>query len=128
MQLLTAIVVTFGKMQFIMINPFSYLFYKIHTFLSDFTFSGYSMRSLSVMGILLGINIVTVNSFFFDKPSHIIFIIMVLLLIPYAIPSVFDKVMAKYEKESERSRLIGNNVVITYIIASIISFILVVKK
>ena len=92
------------------------------------SFGGYSMQSLSVMGLLLWMNVVSIYELISNKTIPFgIFIALILLTLPYAIPSVFDKVMAKYEKESERSCLIGNTVVVVYITASIISFIMVAK-
>ena len=107
-----------------MINPFNYLFYKIYVFLSHISGGGNPITHLSAMGLLL--NSFTFYLFFFDKlfPSFGC-LILVILLLPYAVPKISDKIISKYEKESEKSRLIGNTVVTFYVILSVVALILV---
>lgn len=108
-----------------LIMPFNYLFYKLYIFTSHLTFSGTPMSHLAVMSVLISMNIMTVYLGIYGSfPPNKVFLILILLL-PYAFPKVADKIVSKYENESEDSNIIGNIVVVAYIVISIISLILV---
>ena len=112
-----------------MINPFNYLFYKIYVFLSHISGGGNPITHLAAMGTILLSNIITINmlitkKFPTDEFLKVVFVILSLLLF-YAVPKISDKIISKYEKESEKSRLIGNTVVTFYVILSVVALILV---
>lgn len=111
-----------------MINPFDYLFYKIYVFLSHLSGGGNPITHLGAMGVLLGINVLTIYLFVYgESPPFIIYIILTPLLF-YAFPKKMERIISKYDQESEKSRLIGNTAVTFYVLLSIASFILVVKS
>ena len=109
-----------------MINPFNYLFYKIYVFLSHISGGGNPITHLAAMGTLLGINIMTIYLFIYGNwpPFSLLYMILAPLVL-YAIPKISDKIISKYEKESEKSRLIGNTVVTFYVVLSVVALILV---
>lgn len=111
------------------IMPFNYLFYKLYVFYlvisSGDTPSG--MSHLGVMGALIACNIITLylTIWGYFPPIWIYAISFFLIIIPYASPKVAEKIVSKYENEQENSRIIGNIVVVIYIILSVVSLILV---
>lgn len=102
-----------------LLTPFNYLFYKIYVFMSYLTISNTPVSHMAVLSVLITINIITVYIAIYGSfPPDKAFIILGLLL-PYAIPKVADKIVSKYENESEESFILGNIAVIAYIALSI---------
>lgn len=107
-----------------MINPFNYLFYKIYKTLSCFSISGEPIGQVGVMTFLLGFNVLAIYFLIFKEvPSQkigvtVFYLIATILFVAYR-PKREAKIIAKFEKESEDSRLIGNIAVISYVIFSI---------
>jgi Ca2+/Na+ antiporter len=116
-----------------MINPFDYLYYKIYKALC-FINGGYeSIQQHAIMGGLLLINILTIYILIAgDLPSTALCVMY--LLLSTAIHSVFymtkreKKILDKYEKESKKSRIMGNIAVLLYVIVSIVAFALALKS
>ena len=115
-----------------MINPFDYLFYKIYTAWSHLYFSRVPYTHTLIMTLLLALNVLT-GYLFIERewPSDnfmiISYVTIVVFTLPYLHPRKESRIIAKFENESGRSRTIGNTVVISYVILSIISFVLVMK-
>src|SRR5690606_3106573 len=98
---------------------FNYLFYKIYVFMYYLNFNDTPMQHLGVMSVLIGMNIITVYIAIYGSFPPNKFLISLILLVPYAFPKVADKIVSKYEKESEESFILGNIAVIAYVALSI---------
>lgn len=114
-----------GKMKFIkrfilaLLTPFNYLFYKLYVFMSYLSFSDTPVSHMSAMSLLITLNIITIYTALYGSPPPNKFLISLILLVPYAFPKVADKIVSKYENESEESFILGNIAVIVYIALSI---------
>ncbi len=114
-----------------MVNPFDYLYYKIYTAISYISGGGYSANHHSVMGALLLLNITTIYILIagtFSLPFAIVCIgVETILFFIFYMPKRGTRILAKYNKESEKSRMIGNAAVVLYVIITIVTFALVLK-
>jgi hypothetical protein len=114
-----------------MINPFDYLYYKIYTAWSYINGGGYPIRQHGAMWLLLFLNILTIYLLITDFIINTFMwcagvFILIILFICYR-PKREVKILAKYSKESEMSRIIGDATVVLYVIISIFVFTLVLK-
>jgi len=102
-----------------MINPFDYLWYKMYRFFSKIEKSA-PWSSIKVMSILVAANLMSIIilmcGYLRSDYCGLIFIIDVIIVFPYFFQKKQCKVIARYRKESEKSRIIGNASVIIYII------------
>ncbi|MCD7901065.1 MAG: hypothetical protein LUH22_14705 [Bacteroides sp.] len=107
-----------------MINPLDYLYYKIYKAWSFLSGGDYPIKHQAAMLLLIWFNILTVYFLFFKElPSEkfniaCVIVIGIIILIIYR-PKREAKIVAKFEKESEDSRIIGNILVICYVVGSI---------
>ena len=114
-----------------MINPFDYLFYKIYNAWSYLSSTGKPINYFAPIGILFLLNAWTTYMLLVDGFSKAfaygsVAFVGIFLFIRFR-PKREAKIIAKYSKESNKSRMIGNTVVIFYVTLSIVSFILVMK-
>jgi hypothetical protein len=110
------------KIFWILLYPLNYLFYKIFVFTRDYlTFGDYPIKNMSIMGLFLIINAYTISIGIFDilLPNWIS-VMIIMILLPYVSPKLSLKIVAIFSKESEKARIIGNIIVITYIILSVV--------
>jgi len=111
--------------------PINYLFYKLYSFYVSI-FNSETPPTMSHMGFLMMIlisNIVTISlAVYGNFPSYNSFLIIIFILIPYAIPSVADYIVNSFSKESDKSRIIGNIAVFLYIVLSVLSLVLAIKR
>ena len=113
-----------------MINPFDYYYYKIYTVWQYLNFGDY--RHFAVIGILYIANINTLYSLimneFLSSIGFLMSMVVVIILLGIFYRSKREaRILAKYRKESEQSRWIGNLAVTAYIIITVVSFIQVMK-
>jgi len=115
-----------------MINPFDYLFYKLAYFQKQPS-SGIRFFDTTIMAILLFCNIITISHIAYREILPAWIYILVFLLVGILVFSVYTKkryiaIKEKFDLQSENSSLIGNAVVVFYIIITIVAFIMVVKQ
>jgi diacylglycerol kinase len=119
------------KILLLVLWPINYLFYKLYSFYVSI-FNSETPPTMSHMGflmIMLISNLITISlAVFGNVPSYNSFLIIIFILIPYAIPSVADYIVNSFSKESDRSRIIGNIAVLSYIVLSVLSLVLAVKR
>jgi len=116
------------KIFWVLTTPLNYLFYKLYVFFSYLTYSEVPLGHIQFMGFLLLLNIATFFWGIFDiSPAFWMVIISFFLIIPYSFAKIEDKVIARYSKETTDSQIIGNIVIISYIVSSIVLFILVIR-
>ncbi len=114
------------KIVWVLLFPLNYLFYKIQRIFSFMTMSGRPTQHMAFMGALLLTNIITVYVGLWNiMPPYWLVVLVILILLPYAIPKVSDRIVSRFINESENSKIIGYVVVIAYIIISITLLILV---
>ena len=109
-----------------MINPIDYLFYKIYNGL-DIIGGG---REAIATTILIQINLMTIAIAIFSTISLGIFIfigIIGIYLVSYYANNK-EKIMEKYESESELSRKIGNTIVTVYVILTFLIPYLLIRN
>lgn len=109
-----------------MVNPFDYIYYKIHNGL-DVIGGG---RAISATIIVFQINLITITTITFDKipvSYYIIGILIGIYLVSYYANNE-EKILKKYESESELSRKIGNTIVTIYIILTFLIPYLLIRN
>jgi hypothetical protein len=122
-----------------MINPFDYLFYKIHTAWSHISGNGSSGKHHGAMMILLMLNFFTIYELIYgyiplDISEHLrrkgftsdLIVLASGIFIIFISPVFYSskrekRIIAKYKNESEKSRIIGNAIVICYVILTFAS-------
>ncbi len=107
------------KIIFIITWPINYLFYKLYNLymLISNTDTPFAMSHIGVLFGLIILNIITLYQYLYRIfPPYWLFLIFIIMAIPYAIPKIADKILNYFDKESETSRHIGNTVVAIYII------------
>ena len=109
----------FKKIILAILTPLNYLFYKIYVFMSYLTLNDTPIQHLAVMSVLITMNTITIYTALSGSPPPNKFLIILIILVPYAFPKVEDKIVSKYENESEESFILGNIAVIVYIVLSI---------
>lgn len=115
-----------------MINPFDYLYYKLYKAWSVFTVGEYPPPPHGIMLLLLSFNVYSLYSWIFkQRPSTAIFMIFlifmgIVILFCYR-AKVENQIIAKFDRESKTSRIIGNIAVTIYAILSIWGFGLALK-
>jgi hypothetical protein len=103
-----------------MINPLDYLWYKIYK--AQFFIGGKKkpLRDIPFMGCILGINMVCITWLIygdiFDNFIIFIFILDTIIISPYFCTKKQAKIVKKYRHETEKYRIIGNTVIVIYII------------
>jgi len=113
-----------------MLNPFDYLYYKMYKISSYISYT--KADSAGFMSILLSLNFFTLYILITgskDTLTAFVFFLLVLsfLILVYWIFKREKKIIVKYKNESENSRIIGNTIVVCYVVLSIVLFILVVS-
>ncbi len=120
------------KLFFIIITwPVNYIFYKLYNLymLISNTDTPYGMSHIGVLFGLIILNIITLYQYFWRIfPPNWLYLVILIIAIPYAIPQIADKILNYFSKESETTRIIGNFVVTVYIILSIVLFSIVIKN
>ena len=109
-----------------MINPIDYLFYKIYNGL-DLIGGGTEVVATT---LLVQINLMTIAIAIFGTVSLEAFIfigIIGLYLVSYYTDNQ-EKIMAKYESESESSRQIGNTIATLYVILTFLIQYLLIRN
>jgi len=108
------------------INPFDYLFFKISE-LQSIHWPNTRMYDSTLTSLCLGINILSVLMLIFGDLYPIFLfielILMFIITIFYNNRSRRERILTKYSQESEKSRIIGNTLVIIYAIITVASFI-----
>jgi hypothetical protein len=108
--------------------PFSYLYYKLYVFFSYLSFSEYPVGHMQVMGFLLFLNIATFFLGIFDFSISLwMGLIPLFVIIIYSSRKIEKKIFARFSKETDDARIIGNVLVLTYIILSVLLSIYVLK-
>lgn len=114
-------------------NIYKYLYYKIYVFTNKLGNYDVPFSALLGMSFLLMINslIIVLRIIFQDrisdfntvKPFFIIIGVFILLLnyFLFIYKRKYREIIKKYKKESEKSRKIGNSIVIIYVIISLAS-------
>jgi multisubunit Na+/H+ antiporter MnhF subunit len=111
-------------------NPLDYLWYKVHR-LSFYT-HGKATRT-TAMGTVLFINSYTICLLVFGmdvasfETSMLLIILSFILTCPYERYKKQIKVLRKYYKESEKSRIRGNIIVTVYVILSFAAPLIIAK-
>lgn len=109
-----------------MVNPFDYLFYKIYNILDII---GCETEIIATT-LLVQINLMTIAIAIFGTVSLGAFIfigIIGLYLVSYYTDNQ-EKIMAKYESESESSRQIGNIITTLYVILTFLIPYLLIRN
>ena len=109
-----------------MINPFDYLFYRIY---SVWKYIG-GVNHCSAMGFVLLCNIITIQllitgTYSLDFAIFVSFVVII-WMITYTSKRE-SRIIAKFENESNKARIIGNICVIIYMILSIVLLLIVAK-
>ena len=113
-------------------SPFDYLFYKLHAFYYHMRGGGSThVAVFGTMGILILLNVFTVYLLLYGELSDtfmdISIIAVSLFMLLLTLPKRMKKVTARYENESETSRVVGNAFVTLYVIGTIVGFILAIR-
>lgn len=115
-----------------MINPFDYLYYKLDRDTRKLSSVSYGVPTGMVL--FFGLNYLTIYALLTGGgfPSNTSLIVAILLIsIPTVIPFLSRKrvfrILRKYRKESENSRIIGSLIVWGYVVLTFISAFLVAR-
>ena len=117
----------FKKKLFTMINPINYLFYKIYKVLF-FTNGGIvPVQQSGATALFPLLNFWTIWILVTGELTTVIMVVSLIFMLPLSIfyAASEKQIIIKYEKESEKSRIIGNWVVALYIIITIGAFFVV---
>jgi len=114
-----------------MINPFDYLYYKIYKALS-FISGGINPTNLTAaFGLLLLSNTLTVYMLIAGEFSltfaYCSLAVLALISLFNLLSNKEEKIIAKFKNESEKARILGDALVILYVVISIILFIIAIK-
>lgn len=109
-----------------MVNPFDYLFYKVYKGLSFISGGGNPITHAAATVMLLTLNFIAFWTLFngISPEPHIFGIVIVfgvMIIIYFTIRE--NKILARYDQESARSRTIGNTVVALYVILTFVFLI-----
>lgn len=118
------------KIFFIITWPINYLFYKLYNLymLISNTDTPSGMSHLGVSFGLITLNLITLCKYLWGVfPPYWLFITIIIIAIPYAIPQIADKIRNHFDKESETSRFIGNLAIVVYIFLSVVFFVSVIN-
>ena len=118
----------FKKIIWILLYPLSYLFYKLYVFFSYLSFSENPVGHIQVMGFLLFLNIATFFLGIFDFSISLwMGLIPLFVIIIYSSGKIEEKIIARFSKETDNARIIGNILVLTYVVLTIFLSIYVLK-
>lgn len=109
-----------------MINPINYVFYKIH---SGLDIIGGGRAPLATTGTI-SINLTTSIFAIFGQIPNFCYIIIIVVgwyLVSYYYDNE-EKILKKYESESESSRKIGNTIVTIYVILTFLIPYLLIRN
>lgn len=112
------------KLIWILLYPLNYFFYKVFIFTRDYlTFGDYPMANTSIMALFFILNTFT---FYIYIPGVLppiwVFVVQVVLLWPYTSPRISLKLVDIFNRESEKSKVIGSLIVVAYLVLSVILF------
>jgi len=114
-----------------MVNPFDYLYYKICIGLASLIKWGSPIRYAGIILLLFILNSMTLCILITGELSEpFAYVSGFLITVFFALYYLFkrdEKIIAKYSKESEKSRMIGNTAVWLYVIVTFVAFALVIK-
>lgn len=113
-----------------MINPIDYLYYKVYKGISYMNGGGHPITQIGATCSLLLANYMIVCYLIFGEFTDRFLTVSVFFLIVFSLiyfPIREKRILAKFEQESERSRKIGNRIVIGYIIFTFLSIFLVTR-
>lgn len=113
-----------------MINPLDYLYYKVYKGLSYISGGGNPMSQIGATMVLLMINFSTIYYLIAGElPESVLtgamIIIILFCTIYFSIKE--DKILAKYDQESEQSYRKGNMIVTVYVILTFVAAICVLR-
>ncbi len=111
-----------------MINPIDYLYYKVYKRISYMNGESYPITQMAATCSLLIANYMIVCYLILGEFTDRFLKVGVFLLIVFSLiyfPIREKRILAKFERESERSRKTGNRVVVLYIIFTLLSIFLV---
>jgi len=114
----------FKKIIWIILYPFNYFFYKIFVFTRDYlTFSDYPLRHTLIMLLFFILNTYTFYIFVLNTlPPLWVFVVEIVIFMPYNFTKKSLKLVDEFSKESEKSKVTGNLIVIAYILLSVVLF------
>lgn len=107
-----------------MINPIDYLYYKVYKGISYINGGGHPITQTGATSSLLLANYMMVCYLILGEFTDRFLTVSVFCLIVFSLiyfPLREKSILAKYEQESEKSRKIGNRIVIGYIIFTFLS-------
>lgn len=112
------------KLFWIILYPLNYFFYKVFVFTRDYlTIGDYPMRNTSIMALFLILNTFTFYIFIYETlPSMWIFVVQIVIFMPYNSQKISIKLVDKFSRESEKSKVIGSLLVVAYLVLSVILF------
>jgi len=114
-----------------MINPLDYLYYKIYVAWSYISGGGRPINHISAIGFIMLSNMYTVyiaiNKTLSETFGIGSIILEVIFCAIYFNSKKEEMIIKKFENESNKSRVIGNIIVIGYSLLSVISLIYVLK-
>lgn len=110
-----------------MVNPINYLFYKIYKALLFIDGGGSPVKQSGATALLLLLNFWTVWILITGELNTVVAAISLIFMLLFSIfyAASEEQIIAKYEKESDKSRIVGNWIVTLYILITIGSFFLV---
>ncbi len=112
------------KLIWILLYPLNYFFYKVFIFTRDYlTFGDYPMANTSIMALFFILNTFTFYIYILGVlPPVWVFVVQVVLLWPYTSPRISLKLVDIFNRESEKSKVIGSLIVVAYLVLSVILF------
>lgn len=104
-------------------NPIDYLWYKIYRWLKFVDNGGNAIQDTACIGMLFFANVISVMMLVFGYFPNtymfiLIFIVSEIITLPYTKRKNKMKIIRKYIRESDKSRIKGNAIVIVYTIMS----------
>lgn len=112
------------KLLWIILFPLNYFFYKVFVFTRNYlTFGDYPMRNTSIMALFFILNTFTFFVFVLSVlPPIWVFVVQIVIFMPYNSPKISLKLVDVFSKESEKSKVIGSLIVVTYLVLSVFLF------
>ena len=113
-----------------MINPLDYLYYKVYKGLSYISGGGNPLSQIGATTILLMANFFTIYYLIAGElPKSVLTISTTIITLFCAIYFLIkeDKILAKYDQESEQSYRKGNMIVTVYVILTFVAAICVLR-
>jgi hypothetical protein len=112
-------------------NPIDYLWYKMYKWLCYIGKSGKPATDIGCVSVLLSLNLLCIIMLIYENIHDSFLFILVIscavVIFPYMSSKKQSKILAEYEKESEKSRITGNIIVTIYVILSFAAPLIIAK-